>query len=249
MRRRIFMGVILSTISGRRTSPRRAAPKFRDELFSLTTRAIQCYKSGTMKSVRAAVIAILVGIGVALMGVAANAQQPTALSTPAPRNPNWCPDVPASKPPLNNMSPEVWARRRKTCMSSSANEWDNGWECRNLCMGARELWWRASGAAIPEKPPQHSTAEGETQGQWKTLRAHCVALFSEISSAGYSKPLPPFSPSDWENCHEIAVPPAPAPTWPAPTDKVQGPFRLKNGAWKFIGPVLPTPAPDSRVQG
>jgi len=119
--------------------------------------------------------------------------------------------------------------------------------CGHSCMGAREMWWRASDASIPEKPPQHWTAEGKTQGQWTALRAHCVALFGEISSAGYNKQLPPFSPSDWENCHEITVPPAPAPTWPAPTDKVQGPFRMKNGAWMFIGPAIPTPAPESTV--
>ena len=39
-----------------------------------------------------------------------------------------------------------------------------------------------------------------------------------------------------------------SPQYPAPTDKQQGPFRLKGGGWKFIAPLaspLPTPAPTS----
>jgi len=104
------------------------------------------------------------------------------------------------------------------------------------------MWVRASDASVLEKPSQRWTAEGKTQGQWTALREHCVALFSEVFQGGYSdKLLPRFSPSDWENCHEITVPPTPAPTWPASTDKLQGPFRLKGGGWKFIAPRLPAP--------
>ena len=198
-----------------------------------------------MKSVRAAAIVILVGIGVALMGVPADAQQSTAASTPAPRNPNWCPDVPTSPPP--GLTAEIWANERQTCMNLPGVAEDH--TCGNYCKGAREMWVRASDASVPEKPSQRWTAEGKTQGQWTALREHCVALFSEVFQGGYSdKLLPRFSTSDWKNCYEITVPPTAAPTWPAPTDKQQGPFRLKNGAWMFIAPRLPapkTPAPES----
>jgi hypothetical protein len=163
-----------------------------------------------MKSVRAAATVILVGIGVALMGVPADAQQPTAVSTPAPLNPNWCFDVPAFPPPPG-LTAEIWANERQTCMNWRGIGGNS--TCRNTCMGAREMWVRASDASIPEKPSQRWTAEGKTQGQWTALRAHCVALFSEVFQGGYSdKLLPRFSPPDWQNCREITVPPTPAPT-------------------------------------
>jgi hypothetical protein len=80
------------------------------------------------------------------------------------------------------------------------------------------MWWRKSIDAqisIPEKPPQQWTG---TKRKWKALRAHCVALFSEIASTGNVKPLPHFSSSDWEHCHEIAMLPNQASSYPLGND-------------------------------
>ncbi len=173
---------------------------------------------------------IVVAIVAALMRANASAQQPAP--TPAGRNPHWCPDVPAATPPLNKNSPEEWASHREICMNSK-HSFLRDHDCGDLCGGARELWERASDAAqaaTPEKPPQHWTAEGRTQGQWTALRDHCMALFSEVASAGNSKPLPPFSPSDWKNCYEIFQPPNQPLTYPLSTDKLQGPFPLQGAA-------------------
>jgi hypothetical protein len=41
--------------------------------------------------------------------------------------------------------------------------------------------------------------------------------------------------------HAEGPPAEKPPEWPAPTDKLQGPFRLKGGGWKFIAPRLPAP--------
>jgi hypothetical protein len=174
--------------------------------------------------------------------------QPENQSTTSgtPLNPNWCPDVPASTPPLNKISPEEWASVRHRCMNEATAVTDEA--CVSLCEGARELWVRASDAAqasIPEKPPQNWTAEGETQGQWTALREHCVALFGEVVSVGTTKPLPPFSPADWENCQVISGPPTQPLTYPVSTDKLQGPFPLQGGAKGWVLPVpsgLATPA-------
>ena len=191
-------------------------------------------------------IVILVAIVAALMEANASAQQPTAVPAPPPRNPNWCPDVPASTPPLNKISLYVWASTRQRCMNEATAGTDE--TCLDLCGGARELWVRASDAeqaSIPEKPPQHWTADGRTQSQWTAQRDHCMALFSEVASAGGSKPLPPFSPSDWEKCHVISEPPNQSLTYPVSTDKLQGPFPLQGGAKGWVLPVpsgLATPA-------
>jgi hypothetical protein len=128
------------------------------------------------------------------------AQPENQLTTSGPPvNPDWCPDVPADTPPLNKISPGEWASERRLCLNSKSSLLlDN--LCWGRCDAGRELWVRASDAAqasIPEKPPPHWTAEGRTQSQWTALRDHCMALFSEVASAGGSKPLPPFSPSDW----------------------------------------------------
>jgi hypothetical protein len=141
-----------------------------------------------MKSVRAAAIVILVGIGVALMGVPADAQQPTAVSTPTAPNPNWCPGVPLSaRPP--QVEADVWVSVWQRCANLPGVAED--YTCGHYCKGALDMQWRARNTA--------PTAEQ-------------------------------------------------SPEWPAPTDKQQGPFRLKGGGWKFIGPRLPapkTPAPES----
>jgi hypothetical protein len=182
---------------------------------------------------------------VAALGANASAQQ--SAPSPAPRSPNWCPDVPASTPPLNEINPEVWASQRQICTNSKSSFLRDE-NCRRLCEGARELWVRASDAAqasIPEKPPPRWIAEGRTQSQWTTLRDHCMALFSEVASAGGSEPLPPFSPSDWEKCHEISVPLNQPLTYPLSTDQLQGPFPLQGGAKGWVLPVPPglaTPA-------
>lgn len=181
------------------------------------------------------------------MGANASAQQTTAAPTLAPRNPNWCSDVPASTPPMNKISPEVWASQRQICMNSK-HSFLRDYSCGGLCEGARELWERASDAAqasIPEKPPPHWAAKGGTQGQWTALREHCIALFSEVVSAGITKPLPPFSLSDWKNCHVISGPPKQSLTYPVSTDKLQGPFPLQGGAKGWVLPVpsgVATPA-------
>ena len=143
-----------------------------------------------MKSVRAAVIVILVGIGVAFIGVPADAQQATAVSSPTVPNPNWCPGVPLSaRPP--QVRAEVWTKVWNHCMNLPGVAED--YTCGHYCKGALEMQWRA-----------RTHAEGHTAAQ--------------------------------------------PPEWPAPTDKLQGPFRLKNGAWKFIlpqGPAPKTPASES----
>jgi hypothetical protein len=179
------------------------------------------------------------------MGANASAQQPRAAPTQAPRNPNWCPDVPASTPPLNKISPKVWASERETCMNSK-HSFLRDYDCMDLCGAARELWERASDAAqasIPEMPPPHWIDEGRTQGQWRALREHCVTLFGEVASAGTSKPMPPFSPSDWENCQVISGPPNQSLTYPP--DKLQGLFHLRAGAKEWVLPMpsgVATPA-------
>jgi hypothetical protein len=145
-----------------------------------------------MKSVRVAAIVILVGIGVALTGVPADAQQPPAVPTPTVPNPNWCPGAPSSPPP-QILEPDVWNREWQRCMNLPGVAED--YNCGHLCRGALEVQWRARNAA--------PTAEQ-------------------------------------------------SPEWPAPTYKQQGPFRLKNGAWKFIAPLAspaPTPAPESSTRG
>jgi hypothetical protein len=195
--------------------------------------------------VKGKAVVVVVAIVAALMRANASAQQPAP--TPAGRNPHWCPDVPAATPPLNKISPEEWESERKLCMNRKSSVLlDN--LCWGRCEAGRELWIRASDAAqasIPEKPPQHWTAEGRTQGQWTALRDHCMALFSEVASAGGSKPLPPFSPSDWKNCQEIVAPLKQPLTYPLSSDKLQGPFPLQGGAKGWVLPVpagLATPA-------
>jgi len=168
------------------------------------------------------------------------AQPENQLTTSGPPvNPDWCPDVPADTPPLNKISPGEWASERRLCLNSKSSLLlDN--LCWGRCDAGRELWVRASDAAqasIPEKPPPHWTAEGRTQSQWTALRDHCMALFSEVASAGGSKPLPPFSPSDWEKCNEISEPPTQALAYPVSTDKRQGPFPLQRGAKGWVLPV------------
>ena len=145
---------------------------------------------GSVKSVRAVAIVILVGIGVTLIGVPADAQLARAVSTPTVPNPNWCPGAPASPPP-QILEPDVWNREWQRCMNLPGVAED--YNCGHLCRGALEMQWRARNAAPT----------------------------AELS-----------------------------PVWPAATDKQQGPFRLKNGAWMFIGPRLPAPknsAPESTV--
>lgn len=145
---------------------------------------------GSVKSVRAPAIVILVGIGVAFMGVPTHAQQPTAVSTARVPNPNWCPGVPLSaRPP--QVEADVWVSVWQRCANLPGAAED--YTCGHYCKGAREMQWRA--------------------------RMHAEAPTAEQS-----------------------------PEWPAPTDKQQGPFRLKNGGWKFIAPLAspaPKPAPES----
>ena len=112
-----------------------------------------------MKGLKSKAIVIFVVMVPALIAMNANAQQPTAAPTPAPRNPNWCADVPASTPPLNKISPQEWADIRKRCK----NAVDTDWMCMNDCGAARELWQRAK-EGTPKEPFTLPPATNKLQG-------------------------------------------------------------------------------------
>lgn len=99
------------------------------------------------RSAQVALIAVLSGIAIALTSVQGLAQQPTATPTPAPRNPDWCSDVPASPPPPHYEAenrPGAWADIRRRCI----NEVGVDSTCMYACQGARELWQRAKDGGL-----------------------------------------------------------------------------------------------------
>ena len=108
------------------------------------------------------ILVMLVAVGAALMGANASAQQPMAASTPAPRNPNWCPGVPASPPPPHYQAenrPNAWADIRKRC----TNAVDTDWMCMNVCGSARELWQRARAGTL-DQPLTYPLSTDKLQG-------------------------------------------------------------------------------------
>ena len=108
-------------------------------------------------------VVIVVAIVAVLMEANAGAQQPTAAPTLAPRNPNWCPDVPASPPPPHYQAenrPNAWADTRKRCINE-ANEADV--VCFEECEGARELWQRAKAGTL-NQPLTYPLSTDKLQG-------------------------------------------------------------------------------------
>jgi hypothetical protein len=134
-----------------------------------------------MKIVKSIAIAILVGIGVALMGVPADAQQATAVSTPTVPNPNWCPGVPLSARPPQVQADE-WTSRWQHCMN--LGNVAGNFSCTNLCRGALEMQWRARMHAEgrpAEQPPKLPASTDKLQGPFPL----------QGGAKGWIVPLPP----------------------------------------------------------
>ncbi len=116
----------------------------------------------------------------ALIGANAIAQQPTAAPAAAPRNPNWCSDVPASPPPPHYQAenrPNAWADTRKRCM----NAVDTDWMCMDTCGTARELWQRAKAGTL-NQPLTYPLSTDKLQGPFPL----------QGGAKGWVLPLPPY---------------------------------------------------------
>jgi len=116
----------------------------------------------TSARARLALTAIIVASAIALTAARALAQQPVATPTPAPRNPNWCSDVPASPAPPSydaRNRPGAWAAIRRRCI----NEVGVDSTCMYECQGARELWQRATTGGLNQPltlPPATNQLQG-----------------------------------------------------------------------------------------
>jgi hypothetical protein len=213
---------------------------------------------------RAATIGILVGIGVALMGVPASAQQPTAASTPIAPNPNWCPGAPASPPP-QILEPDVWNREWQRCMNLPGVAED--YTCGHLCRGALEMQWRARNASpTAGQSPEWPAPTDKQQGPFR-LKGGGFAPNPNWCPGVSESPTPPGFPEkqwarEWRLCMNLPYPATEficrqdcrgavemwsrsrqpgygqnqSTQYPVSTDKVQGPFRPKGGGWLIIGP-------------
>ncbi len=130
------------------------------------------------RAARMALFALLSGIAIALTSPQGLAQQPVATPTPAPRNPDWCSDVPASPaPPHFENVPGEWAAERKMCMNAVG--FDS--TCMYACQAARELWqraktggaqWAAYFPAFDRQAPDPSLCREAPRGIYCPYRRH-----------------------------------------------------------------------------
>jgi hypothetical protein len=112
-----------------------------------------------MKVVKSIAIVIVFAMVAAFMGANASAQQATAAPTAAPRNPNWCSDVPASPPPPNfEHSPGAWAAARQMCMNLSFNM-----GCVYICENAEDRW-RQQKSGLRNQPNTFPSPTDKPQG-------------------------------------------------------------------------------------
>ena len=84
-----------------------------------------------------------------------------------------------------------------------------------ISVGERENYGSAPATLAQAATPEEAASaldrrRPDSRPTGQRMRDDCMALFSEVASAGNSEPLPPFSPSDWKNCYEIFQPPQPA---------------------------------------
>jgi hypothetical protein len=162
---------------------------------------------------RVAVTVMFLGIAVALTSGNALAQQTAATPTPAPRNPNWCSDVPASPaPPHFENAPGEWTAVRNMCMNAvgvtSATS-----TCMYACRAAREMWQRAKTGGL-NQPLTFPPSTDKPQGPFLEPDGGKI----------YVLPLPPTpaastTPADPES---FAVPAASTSPGPAPTGSFSG---------------------------
>jgi hypothetical protein len=111
------------------------------------------------QTTRAALTVIALGIAIALTSGKALAQHPAATPTPAPQNPNWCSDVPASPPPPNlEHHPGDWAVLRKRCMNNSSDLL-----CAPLCQDAKDRW-KQQKEGLLNQPSTFTTPTDQPQG-------------------------------------------------------------------------------------
>jgi hypothetical protein len=150
----------------------------------------------------------LVAIFAVLMAANASAQQPTAAATPAPRNPNWCPDVPASPPPPHYQAenrPNAWAAMRKRCTNAVVTDR----MCMDDCGAARELWQRAKDGTL-NQPVTYPLSTDKLQGPFPL----------QGGAKGWVLPVP----------SGLATPAVTAPTSPQGSIDPPGPFLHFSGA-------------------
>jgi hypothetical protein len=207
---------------------------------------------------RLALTAFIIGIAIALTAARTLAQQPVATPTPAPRNPNWCADVPASPPPPNfEHSPGAWAATRTMCMNAKGGEMGCGYICGN----ARERWhlWKLqrSGQLKPNALPSPTD---KPQGPFPVpgggsgfiLPAQPVPSVATPNAAGpQSSVLPPgpFSSFPGQDLNATASGQGQPPNVSADVSPTQNAeFINFLGLWVWNKPTLPIVSPPTPIQ-
>ena len=160
------------------------------------------------RAARVALTAFLLEIAIALTAAPALAQQPAASPAPAPLNPNWCSDVPASPPPPHYENiPGEWAARRKMCLNATGHlAWKT---CGDICLRARELWQRAKEGTL-DQPSTFPPATDKLQTPLP------------VPGGGSGYPLPPTPAAATPVAPESFAAPAARSPGPAPAGSLSG---------------------------